>query len=316
MVPAGGDDQLDDLLLVEEILQALPQLDRRSRWSRAAPRRAASRQPPRRPPAGVGVVAGGRRGSSGVPSPAAAPNAAAWTPHSYSAPASAQVRSIITSRRRSGTVACAPRIAGAERAHARHQLADAGRACGTAPAGRCRRRRGHPALELLGDAGLVGWLERARGGGCGGGHLHSDRRASIFTAAEPDYRFSFQKQQGRRNDDARRPLPGAAGPRLRERPADHGAARPARPPLGAARAVGAARAGRCSSGSCRSAAGGMSSSVLNQRLGELRAAGIVERGAAATRSAPRARGCSRSSSRCRPGRERWAERAVRPRASA
>ena len=48
--------------------------------------------------------------------------------------------------------------------------------------------------------------------------------------------------------------------------------------------------------------GGMSSSVLNDRLGELRGAGIVEHGEGGYGLTDEGRDSSRSSSRCRPGR--------------
>jgi DNA-binding HxlR family transcriptional regulator len=63
-------------------------------------------------------------------------------------------------------------------------------------------------------------------------------------------------------------------------------------------------------------AGGISSSVLNQRLRELRAAGVVERGRRGYALSAEGARLLRELEPLQGWAERWAQRAVRPRASA
>jgi hypothetical protein len=78
--------------------------------------------------------------------------------------------------------------------------------------------------------------------------------------------------QEARNDQERAEA-GPAGPRFTQRTADHGAGRPARPALGI---VWELRENPLTFRALQQACGGLSPSVLNQRLGELRATLLVE----------------------------------------
>ena len=95
--------------------------------------------------------------------------------------------------------------------------------------------------------------------------------------------------------------------RGRTRPADHGAARPAGPALGAPRDLGAPQE-PLSFRQTQARCGAISSSVLNDRLTELRAAGIVAGGGAGYRLTAEGRELLAVYGPLDAWAERWADR--------
>ena len=195
VVPAGGDDQLDDLLLAEPRAQLRPQLlGDRARLVQLLGEAHHGRL--RGAPARVGMAAaGGRAQPLGVEAGGLAEGGCVDAPL------------VLCARQRAGAVDhhltqvqrhCRPRAedAGAKRPHPAHQLLVA---CQRAEQSqRLDRAAGrHPALQLRGRVRVVGGLERGEARSSGGGH-YTPIIVLWFSQHPGDYRFSFRSRSEER----------------------------------------------------------------------------------------------------------------------
>ena len=254
MVEAGEHDQLDQLLIGPERAQRAPQLvGERGRRAARRPGGSACARPP--------TTARSRRRHAACDLGVGEAEARGEERHVHAplvlAAAAAQVRRITSSRSRRSS---GPRSSRFE-ARIFRGRAGCARGCGRAQRGDARR---HHAGERRRRRRGRGRRERCEA------VVHRLLSATVFVA---NYRYFFRSARGRRRrgDSATR----RARARLAHRPPDHGRARSARTALGAAGPLGAAR-GALPFRALRAACGGVSPTVLNTRLAELREAGILE----------------------------------------
>ena len=190
-------------------------------------------------------------------SPSGRPYATACTPHSYSQPQRAR-RAVDDHLAVSGIDGaevedvCAR---GAEALQDRGVVGDRAKELQ-----RLHARRHHPP-QGLGDVGRVGRLAAA-GAWSGSGPRWSSAASSYCFGLSKRATYRLLKSEAQTD----RPRPGRTRARLPHRPAHHGRAGPAGPPLGPAHPVGAPRRSRSSFRDLRARCDNMSTSVLNRRL--------------------------------------------------